>query len=453
MSAISIKQLLEAGVHFGHQTSRWNPKMKEYIFGERNGIHIIDLQRTLQLFREAVDFLNDLGTDGKHVLFVGTKRQAHEAIEEDSQRCGMHFVTNRWLGGLLTNFETVRNSIKRYKHLEELKEEGYQTKFSSKKEIAKLERERKKLEKNLRGIRNMDRLPDALFVIDSDKEAIAVKEANRLRIPVVAVVDTNCDPDVVDYVIPGNDDALRSVKLFTAAVADAVAAGRTVWESKVAEERKAREQAEKEEAVRQAAARAAAEARRAEREKMAAEAAAKAKAERAEAKAAAGEKGAPVQAAVATVGPRPSAPAGDAATEKAKAAEATPAASTAGEKAAASAAKPVEPVVVAQGAAPAVSAAVEAASAEETVAPQAPLAEEAPGTEAKSIADEKKEKKKPKTVKSEASAAEPKKPTPRKSTTRKASTPKKTVKKAEAPKEEPAAEESPASGEAEDTSA
>ncbi len=268
MSAISIKQLLEAGVHFGHQTSRWNPKMKEFIFGERNGIHIIDLQKTLRLFREAVEFVTELGAQGKEVLFVGTKRQAQEAVEEDAVRCGMHFVTNRWLGGLLTNFETVRNSIKRFKELEALKEEGYYSKFSSKKEVAQLERERRKLEKNLRGIRNMERLPDAIFVIDSDKEAIAVQEANRLGIPVVAVVDTNCDPDRVDYVIPGNDDALRSVKLFTSTVADAINAGRALWEAKQAEERRARELAEKEEAARAAAARAAAEARRAERERI-----------------------------------------------------------------------------------------------------------------------------------------------------------------------------------------
>ncbi len=277
MSAISIKQLLEAGVHFGHQTSRWNPKMREYIFGERNGIHIIDLQKTLKLFKEAVDFLTDLGAQGKDILFVGTKRQAQEAVEEDAKGCGMHFVTNRWLGGLLTNFETVRKSIKRYKELEALKADGYYTRFSSKKEIAKLERERKKLEKNLRGIRNLDRLPDALFVIDSDREAIAVKEANRLGIPVIAVVDTNCDPDLVDFVIPGNDDALRSVKLFTSTIGDAVTAGRALWDAKVAEERRAREEAEREEAARAAAAKAAAEARRAEREKAAAEAAAQAK--------------------------------------------------------------------------------------------------------------------------------------------------------------------------------
>ena len=273
MSAISIKQLLEAGVHFGHQTSRWNPKMKEYIFGDRNGIHIIDLQQTLRHFREAVDFLTQICSGGKEVLFVGTKRQALEAVEEDARRCGMHFVTNRWLGGLLTNFATVQNSIERYKRLETMKEEGFYDKLG-KKEVAKLERERKKLEKNLIGIRDMARLPDALFVIDSDKETIAVKEAAKLGIPIVAIVDTNCDPDLIDYVIPGNDDALRSVKLFTTTIADAILAGRSVWDAKVEEERRAKEKAEKE----AAAARAAREAAEAERAKKAAEAAEAAKA-------------------------------------------------------------------------------------------------------------------------------------------------------------------------------
>ena len=277
MSAISIKQLLEAGVHFGHQTSRWNPKMKDFIFGERNGIHIIDLQQTLKLFKDAVDFMTELGTQGKEVLFVGTKRQALESIEEDAQRCGMHFVTNRWLGGLLTNFGTIQQSIKRYKELESMRDEGFYEKLS-KKEVAQLERERKKLDKNLRGIRNMNRLPDALFVIDSDKEAIAVKEASKLGIPVIAVVDSNCDPDMIDYLIPGNDDALRSVKLFTSTIADAVLAGRSVWEAKQAEERAAREKAEKEEAARLAAARDAAKKAKEEAAKIA-EAAAKAKAE------------------------------------------------------------------------------------------------------------------------------------------------------------------------------
>jgi small subunit ribosomal protein S2 len=250
--------------------------MKEFIFGERNGIHIIDLQQTLKLFREAVDFLTDLCSLGKQVLFVGTKRQALEAVEEDARRCGMHFVTNRWLGGLLTNFMTVQKSIDRYKQLESMKENGFYEKLG-KKEVAKLERERKKLEKNLIGIRDMNRLPDALFVIDSEKEAIAVKEAAKLGIPIIAIVDTNCDPDLIDYIIPGNDDALRSVKLFTSTIADAVLAGRSVWDAKVEEERLAREKAEKERAAREAAeaerARAAAEAKKAaqEAEKKAAE--------------------------------------------------------------------------------------------------------------------------------------------------------------------------------------
>ena len=230
MSAISIKQLLEAGVHFGHQTRRWNPKMKPYIFGQRNGIHIVDLQTTLRLFREAVEFLTDVSSRGKTILFVGTKRQAQESISEEAQRCGMYYVNNRWLGGLLTNFVTVRNSIKRYKDLEEKRADGFYDKLS-KKEVARLERERKKLEKNLRGIRDMDRLPDALFVVDSNRESIAVQEATKLNIPIIAVVDTNGDPDHVDYVIPGNDDALRAVKLFSSTAADAVLAGRGLFEA------------------------------------------------------------------------------------------------------------------------------------------------------------------------------------------------------------------------------
>lgn len=294
MSAISIKQLLEAGVHFGHQTSRWNPKMKEFIFGERNGIHIVDLQQTLKLFKEAVDFLYDLGVEGKEVLFVGTKRQAQEAIEEDAKRCGMHFVTNRWLGGLLTNFTTIQNSIKRYKQLETMKADGSYKNFS-KKEVAQLERERKKLDKNLRGIRDMDKLPDSVFIIDTDREAIAVKEASRLGIPVIAIVDTNCNPDLIDYVIPGNDDALRSVKLFTSTVSDAIQAGRNVWETRMEEERLAKEEAEKAEAAARAAREAARLARKAEREKAEAE---KAEREKAEAAKAEAEKAEAVEAAV-----------------------------------------------------------------------------------------------------------------------------------------------------------
>ena len=253
MAAISIKQLLEAGVHFGHQTHRWNPKMRDYIFGERNGIYIIDLQKTLRLFKEAVQFVSDVSASGRSILFVGTKRQAQEAVEEEATRCGMYFVTNRWLGGLLTNFATITNSLKRYEELETLKAEGFYRKVS-KKEAARLERERKKLEKNLRGIREMNGLPAALFVVDTEKESIAVREAGRLGIPVVALVDTNCDPSPIDYVIPANDDALRSVRLITSTIAEAIRAGRFVYEAQVAAELQAAE----ERAAREAAAREAA---------------------------------------------------------------------------------------------------------------------------------------------------------------------------------------------------
>ena len=253
MAAISIKQLLEAGVHFGHQTHRWNPKMRDYIFGERNGIYIIDLQKTLRLFKEAVQFVSDVSASGRSILFVGTKRQAQEAVEEEATRCGMYFVTNRWLGGLLTNFATITNSLKRYEELETLKAEGFYRKVS-KKEAARLERERKKLEKNLRGIREMNGLPAALFVVDTEKESIAVREAGRLGLPVVALVDTNCDPSPIDYVIPANDDALRSVRLITSTIAEAIRAGRSVYEAQVAAELQAAE----ERAAREAAAREAA---------------------------------------------------------------------------------------------------------------------------------------------------------------------------------------------------
>src|SRR5450755_3627639 len=221
-----MKELLEAGVHSGHQAKRWNPKMKEYIFGERNGIYIIDLQKTLKMFKEASKFVQDLAADGKIILFVGTKRQAQDAIAEEARRCSMYFVNQRWLGGLLTNMATVQKSIKRLKELEGMAnvEGGYTGR--PKKEIIRLERERKHLDSNLQGIKDMPGLPDVLFVIDSNKEAIAVKEARRLGIPVVAIVDTNCDPDEVDYVIPGNDDALRAIRLFTTKIADAVAEGR-----------------------------------------------------------------------------------------------------------------------------------------------------------------------------------------------------------------------------------
>jgi small subunit ribosomal protein S2 len=220
-----MKELLEAGVHFGHQTKRWNPKMKEYIFGERNGIYIIDLQKTLKLFKDAMRYVGEMAAQGKTVLFVGTKRQAQEAISEEAIRAGQYFVNQRWLGGLLTNMATVQKSIKRLKELDAMATEGTWD-GRAKKEVIRLERERKHLNQNLSGIKDMNGLPDLLFVIDSNKEAIAVEEARKLGIPVVAVVDTNCDPSKVDYVIPGNDDALRAIRLFTTKIADAVVEGR-----------------------------------------------------------------------------------------------------------------------------------------------------------------------------------------------------------------------------------
>jgi small subunit ribosomal protein S2 len=219
-----MKELLEAGVHFGHQTKRWNPKMKEYIFGERNGIYIIDLQKTLKMFKEASKFITDLTASGKVVLFVGTKRQAQDAIAEEATRAGMFYINNRWLGGLLTNWATVQKSVKRLQEIDEMATDGRYD-LLTKKEVIKLERERKHLQANLAGIKNMKRLPDALFIVDSNNEAIAVKEARKLGIPVVAVVDTNCDPTVVDYVIPGNDDALRAIRLFTSKIADSAVEG------------------------------------------------------------------------------------------------------------------------------------------------------------------------------------------------------------------------------------
>ncbi|MGA2961668.1 MAG: 30S ribosomal protein S2 [Candidatus Korobacteraceae bacterium] len=224
MANITMKELLEAGVHFGHQTKRWNPKMKEYIFGERNGIYIIDLQKTLKMFKEASKFVQELASDGRLVLFVGTKRQAQEAIAEEAGRCGMFYINQRWLGGLLTNWVTVQKSVKRLKELDEMATDG-RYELLPKKEVVKLERERKHLQANLAGIKNLSRLPDALFVIDSNKEQIAVKEARKLGIPVVAVVDTNCDPSEVDYIIPGNDDALRAIRLFASKIADSIAEG------------------------------------------------------------------------------------------------------------------------------------------------------------------------------------------------------------------------------------
>src|SRR2546427_9918622 len=228
--SITMKELLEAGVHFGHQTKRWNPKMKKYIFGKRNGIYIIDLQKTLKLFKEASAFIADLASGGKRVLFVGTKRQAQDAILEEANRCGMFYVNNRWLGGTLTNFATVRRSIERLKELEAILADT--EKELSKKERAHLDHEREKLQKNLIGIREMDSLPDALFVIDPKKEYIAAKEAKKIGIPVVAIVDTNCDPEDIDHVIPGNDDAIRAIRLFTQKVADAVLEGYNLSEER-----------------------------------------------------------------------------------------------------------------------------------------------------------------------------------------------------------------------------
>ncbi len=236
---ITMKELLEAGVHFGHQTRRWNPKMKEYIFGERNGIHIIDLQKTLKLFREAGRFISELAGQGRTILFVGTKRQAQEAIADEAQRCQMFYVNYRWLGGTLTNWATLQKSIKRLKTLKAMIEDGRMAQLS-KKEAARLERELKHLLQNLVGVENMASPPDALFVIDSNAEEIAVKEARRMGIPVVSIVDTNCNPDVVDWVIPGNDDALRAIRLFTSKISDAVLEGRRAFEqTQIAEEKTA----------------------------------------------------------------------------------------------------------------------------------------------------------------------------------------------------------------------
>ena len=238
MSGIALKDLLEAGVHFGHQTKRWNPKMKAYIFGERNGIYIIDLSKTAKLYREAAEFVTNVAGQGGTVLFVGTKRQAQDVVAEEATRCNMFYVNERWLGGLLTNFATIQRSIARLRDLEAMATDGRYD-FMPKKEIAKAEKEKRKLQKNLDGIRNMGRLPDALFVVDTRKEQIAVDEARKLKIPVIGVVDTNCDPDQVDFVIPGNDDALRSIRLFASRIADAVIDGRGERESQMAEQAQA----------------------------------------------------------------------------------------------------------------------------------------------------------------------------------------------------------------------
>ncbi|WP_286680661.1 30S ribosomal protein S2 [Tepidanaerobacter sp. EBM-49] len=225
MSIISMKQLLEAGVHFGHQTRRWNPKMKEYIFTERNGIYIIDLQKTVKKMEEAYEFVKNISAEGGTILFVGTKKQAQESIKEEAERCGMYYVNQRWLGGMLTNFKTIRKRIDRLHELEKMEEEGV-FEVLPKKEVINLRHEKERLEKNLSGIKNMTELPQAVFVVDPRKERIAVQEARKLQIPLIAIVDTNCDPDEIDYVIPGNDDAIRAVKLITEKIANAVIEGR-----------------------------------------------------------------------------------------------------------------------------------------------------------------------------------------------------------------------------------
>ncbi|BEU87485.1 30S ribosomal protein S2 [Selenomonas sp. TAMA-11512] len=225
MAVVSMKQLLEAGVHFGHQTRRWNPKMAKYIFTERNGIYIIDLQKTVKKIDEAYSFLRSVAEEGKSVLFVGTKKQAQEAVKEEAGKAGQFFVNERWLGGMLTNFQTIQRRIRRLKELEAMEADGT-FEVLTKKEVLQLRHEMERLEKFLGGIKEMNRLPGALFVVDPRKEKIAVAEARKLHIPIVAIVDTNCDPDEVDYVIPGNDDAIRAVRLLTAAMADAVVEGR-----------------------------------------------------------------------------------------------------------------------------------------------------------------------------------------------------------------------------------
>jgi len=228
MSVVTMKMLLEAGVHFGHQTKRWNPKMKKYIFDARNGIYIIDLQKTIKLFKDACDFTRKIAAEGQTVLFVGTKKQAQDVVAEEAVRCGGHFMNQRWLGGTLTNFLTIHKGIERMRKFEEQRAAGYTG--LNKREVAVIESQLERLQKYMSGIREMDKLPGAVFIIDTKKERIAVHEANRLGIPVIATVDTNCDPDGIDFVIPGNDDAIRSVKLITGTIADAVIEGRAIWQ-------------------------------------------------------------------------------------------------------------------------------------------------------------------------------------------------------------------------------
>jgi len=232
MSTVTMKELLEAGVHFGHETKRWDPKMKPYIFGARNGIYIIDLQKTVQLFKEAYLFIRDTAAKGEYILFVGTKKQAQETIQEQATRCGMFYVNHRWLGGMLTNFQTIKRSIERLKKLEAMKNEEIYN-LLPKKEVLELEKERTRLERSLGGIKNMDRLPGAVFIVDPKKERIAVREARKVGIPSVGIVDTNCNPEELDYIIPGNDDAIRAIHLFTSKIADAVIEGRQLYEKQL----------------------------------------------------------------------------------------------------------------------------------------------------------------------------------------------------------------------------
>lgn len=235
MSLVTMKQLLEAGVHFGHQTRRWNPKMKPYIFGARNGIYIIDLQKTVRLFKRAYQFVQDAAATGVGVLFVGTKKQAQDAVQEEAARCGQFYVNQRWLGGMLTNFSTIKQSIERLNQLGTILDKPEDTNFT-KKELVNISKQYDKLNKNLAGIRDMKRLPGVVFIVDPKKENIGVKEARKLGIPIVAIVDSNCDPDEIDYVIPGNDDAIRAIRLFAAKVADACMEGRSIYEASLKED-------------------------------------------------------------------------------------------------------------------------------------------------------------------------------------------------------------------------
>lgn len=246
MSIVNMKQLLEAGVHFGHQTKRWNPKMEDYIFTERNGIYIVDLQQTVKLIDKAHDFVKEMASQNKEILFVGTKRQAQETIRIEAERCGMPYVNQRWLGGMLTNYRTIKKRINRLKELEDMEEEGL-FEVLPKKEVVELNREHDKLEKSLGGIRDMNGLPDVVYITDPRKESIAVSEARKLDIPIVSILDTNCDPDLIDYIIPGNDDAIRAVKLISKVIADAVLAGKQgeqIAEEDIKEEPKEKEEKE-----------------------------------------------------------------------------------------------------------------------------------------------------------------------------------------------------------------